>query len=284
MSIELLSFGDRIADGTYRIHSKFTSVINFVSGDKMISLINKEREGGPGNICIKCDELPKSESITIRNRFIYFDDTKITLTPDKIYNSSLKLSGADEISFSKNVDVFGKALVTYSQEKSLAFLIDETKENEFSSGFERHVLEKIKSGVDHILSGDVLTGVKNIKGVGFGLTPSGNDFIAGMLWGLFLSSNIYDHNYTEIRGRIITLSKSNCLISNTMLSHAKEGYVFENLKNLLISLLYENEKKTIKNTKKLLNMGNTSGSDLATGLFLTLKYHRKMIANKRNLL
>ena len=118
--------------------------------------------------------------------------------------------------------------------------------------------------------------MKKIKGAGFGLTPSGDDFIAGLLFGLYILEKIYSLNLKEIREEIYNISKSNNIISNTFLYLAKEGSFFKKLKELVLSLLYSGEKEIFMNTKKLMNMGATSGSDLATGLLITLRELKKI--------
>ncbi len=273
---ELISFGDRISTGTFKLHSRFTRNINFVNEEKLICLTNKEDNVSPINIVIKALNYRDINSIKIDNNSITIRNSCIKLNKNKIYNSLIELNSLNEDVFETNLKIFQKCLLRYSPCKSLTFLLDKERENNFHQGFEKELLKKMKLGVRYILENNLLEGVKKIKGAGSGLTPSGDDFIAGLLFGLYILEKIYSLNLKEIREEIYNISKSNNIISNTFLYLAKEGSFFKKLKELVLSLFYSGEKEVFMNTKKIMNMGATSGSDLATGLLITLRELKKI--------
>jgi len=67
---------------------------------------------------------------------------------------------------------------------SLAFIFDNGRFSHFDSEFEKAFVKRMGDGVKLIWAGQIIRGVKRLKGCGFGLTPSGDDFIAGLLFGL----------------------------------------------------------------------------------------------------
>ncbi|MBU4562281.1 DUF2877 domain-containing protein, partial [bacterium] len=139
--------------------------------------------------------------------------------------------------------------------------------------FDKNFLKRIKGGVYNIFNNKLINGIKKVKGIGFGLTPSGDDFIAGFLIALYVIDNIYNYDvkFKELRETIYRISKSENLLSNSFLSLSKDGFLFDRIKKLIISILNESEQKIFNRTKNLLSIGDTSGSDLGVGFLLTIK-------------
>ena len=54
----------------------------------------------------------------------------------------------------------------------------------FASAFEKELARRLSAGVARLAHGDLEGGAAQIKGLGYGLTPSGDDFLAGFLLGM----------------------------------------------------------------------------------------------------
>jgi len=117
---------------------------------------------------------------------------------------------------------------------SLAFLINPEFEDAFETRFEKAFIKHIKLAWAKIYKGDLIDGVKKIKGSGVGLTPSGDDFITGMLYALFLLEKIDKKSRSKQRNEIYDASKSNNNISRNMIFHASKGLYFKQFKDLKI--------------------------------------------------
>ena len=109
-----------------------------------------------------------------------------------------------------------------------------------------------------------------MKGSGTGLTPSGDDFITGLLAALYIYENITGISSLKKRQKIYEIAKGENYISNTFLYYAAKGFFFERFKNFVISLFLLDEKEISINTKLVLSIGNTSGADIITGFLMTL--------------
>ncbi len=118
--------------------------------------------------------------------------------------------------------------------------------------------------------GNLLQGIKKMKGSGVGLTPSGDDFITGMLYAIFLLEKINKKDYNELRNKIYEKAKSNNDISRNMIFHASKGLYFKQFKDLQTAFI-NNDKNIKQFLKNLIDIGETSGSDMLTGFYLTLK-------------
>ena len=142
------------------------------------------------------------------------------------YTSKINFQSVNNAILADNLSFLESTLVKLSPEKSLCFLLDEKRELSFKPGFEMELVKRMKSGVSLILKGtmeSLIEGITRIKGCGFGLIPSGDDFIAGMLSGLYLTQEIFSMDLSEIRKKIYEAALGENLISNTFLSLAEEG-------------------------------------------------------------
>ncbi|MEA1928553.1 MAG: DUF2877 domain-containing protein [Candidatus Auribacterota bacterium] len=280
--IEIVSIGDRIFPGEYSLHSRFRRVVNFTDGERLVALVTEEVGRGPVNIVARgldpglIDDTLRMDpgTITINGGPYPFDRAKI-------FHSYLGVGLIDNHRLPGNLGVFEDALLDLSPPGSLAFLIDGKREANFTSSFEKGFVERVKEGTQTIFGGtvritpdekDIISGVKKIKGLGFGLTPSGDDFIAGLLVALDLIELIDGINRAKLREEIVEVSRGGNLLSNSFIALVGDGYLFEGFKDLL-SALIEGDKTSIRaRTENLISLGASSGSDMAVGFLLTINF------------
>lgn len=272
--MKLISFGDKIKPGNYAFLSRFRNILNFVLEDEVISLGNRNIQKGPTNIIVDCLDFPKIHSLIIEDKFINIDNIKLKIDKYLRFNSEMKIS---RISFQKLSDYLGIIEVFLKENahpRSLAFLLDGRREENFQSGFDKIFVETLKAGLNKILSENILEGVEQFKGKGFGLTPSGDDFICGMLYGIYLIQVGKRIDLTKLREEVFKKAISNNLISNNFLRMANEGRFFEHFMDFINS---QNCAKGYKSSqwsdslKKIISVGETSGSDMLTGFLITMK-------------
>ncbi len=97
-----------------------------------------------------------------------------------------------------------------------------------------------------------------LLGLGFGLTPSGDDFVLGTIAML----NLEERDTSRIRRRVERYEHH---LSRTMLIDALDGHYAEPLRDVLRCLsLNELEDRSMR---RLLGMGSTSGLDTVAGMF-----------------
>ncbi len=272
--IELVSFGDRIPNGTFTIHSIFRRTVNFHNNSVLISIVNEDIGSGPLNIIVRGLDLQKIHSLSIYNNILTINNIQILINEIVKYSSRLSPKAVSISKFTDNLAFLQTVLTKLSAPKSLYFLLDEKREKDFISGFEKEFAKRMKLGVDLIFNGtmaSLVEGVSKIKGCGFGLTPSGDDFNAGLLSGLYLKQELFGNDLSEIRNTIYKTAQGNNLISNTYLYLAKEGLFIERFKNFINSLLYEGKEEIHSNIQKMLNVGETSGADMLVGFILSFK-------------
>ena len=176
----------------------------------------------------------------------------------------------DSSHFHRNLSFFEELLRTTAPPNSLAFLLDEKRIENFRPGFERSFAERVERGVHRIFNGRLLDGVRSLKGCGWGLTPSGDDFIAGLLIGLNLLQKMRGEDYRPILDAAFQAAQAGNIFSNTFLDLARRGLLFARMKELISSLTHGSADAVRKATERLFAVGETSGADLGTGFFMTM--------------
>ena len=272
--IELVSFGDSIPNGTYTIHSRFRRTVNFHNNALLISIVNEDIGSGPLNIIVRGLDFRNMHSMSINNNILMINNFALVMHNTLKYCSKLSFQKIDKVIFSKNLTLLHTTLLELSKEKSLCFLLNEKRVSNFTSSFEKELVKRMMLGLNLILKGTMNSlseGILQIKGCGFGLTPSGDDFIAGLLSGLYLKQEIFGKDFSETRKKIYETSLGENLISNSFLTLAKEGLFTENFKKFIHSLLHEGKEKLNICIRRMLTIGETSGADTLVGFCFAFK-------------
>jgi len=271
--MEILSFGDKIELGNYSVFSRFRNILNFVWDEKIISLGNILIQKGPTNIIVDHFDFQEVNSLIIDDNFIFIDNKQQIIEKNIRYDSEIKFSETGFQNLQKHLGFLEEIILKESHPKSLAFLLDEKRERNFQTGFEKVFVESSKEEFNEILAGNLLAGIEKIKGKGFGLTPSGDDFICGILYGLYLIQEGKGKDLSKLRNEIFQKAKSNNLISNNFLWLAKEGRFFEYFKKFVTSQTHPQSLSLGKRGElnKILSIGETSGADMLTGFLITMK-------------
>ena len=114
--------------------------------------------------------------------------------------------------------------------------------------------------------------VEALIGLGAGLTPSGDDLLAGYMAGLWCTvrkQKDRTHFISELGNRIIELSVRTNDISRTYLFHAVHGQVSSHIAALAEAISRPGEPyRLLEAAEQAMQNGSTSGMDTVTGLLL----------------
>ena len=221
------------------------------------------------------DQLPP---LKITTSSVVFAAHRFPFSPRQRYHSPLDFGTGNLHCFHHNLSFFGELLTKCAPPKSLAFLLDETRLKNFRSGFEQAFADRICRGAHQVFHGHLLEGIRILKGCGVGLTPSGDDFIAGLLIGLSLLQKLRGQAFQPTADAVFRVAEGDNLFSNTFLDLARRGLLFGCMKDLLCALMTGSEASVRKVTGKLFAIGASSGADLATGFFLTVHEQGRPVA------
>jgi hypothetical protein len=116
----------------------------------------------------------------------------------------------------------------------------------------------------------------SLIGLGPGLTPSGDDFLVGLLT-IFNTRNSPSFSHKAFCELVVEKAKSlTNEISYMALKKASIGKVRESLIRLIHSLINGTEEDLILSLNKVLNIGSSSGTDIALGLVCGLEANIKV--------
>jgi Protein of unknown function (DUF2877) len=269
--IELISYGNQLCSGKYKIHSKFNSAVNFISGDTFVFVVSESVGPGPLNIVIKGIMPVSVNSLQIDDRCLYLNDTKLLFDERKLYDSTLYLQGFDYNNFILNLGFLENSVKKSSPPHSLDFLLDPGRRSEFTSSFQLEYVKRIDLAVQEILFGNICTGVGLIKGLGPGLTPAGDDFNSGILIALNLIEKICHSNLQQTIKFVFKEAVGANLFTNAFLLYASRGLLFNKFRELINAVVCSNENIIIKKTESVLSIGETSGADQLVGFLIGMK-------------
>lgn len=270
-SSTIKSYGDRLEMGIYEIHSRFDKAVNFYNKNFLVSVVNEKIGSGPLNIVVNNLNLKNVNSLGIDENSIFLNESKFEFDVSKRYVSKIECDNVNQERMAINLDLLKVCLVECSSPKSLAFLLDDTGKKNFKTSFEKELVKRFESGVTRIFSSDPIAGIKMITGAGFGFTPSGDDFICGLLIALNVAQKLYKLDLKKRINEIYSVTLSKNSISNAFLLCAKQGLMFERFKDLVLSIMYLGKKEIFESTQSLISVGETSGADIAVGFLMGLK-------------
>ncbi len=147
----------------------------------------------------------------------------------------------------------------------------------FRVDFEKAFAAHLKRGIHEVFHGDLLSGVRILKGCGVGLTPSGDDFIAGLLIALNVIEKMNGRDFKRTIEAVYHTALGENIFSNTFLDLARRGFLFERMKSLIVALNEGGEMEVRNSAEKLFAVGASSGADLGTGFFMTLRTPAKAV-------
>jgi hypothetical protein len=269
--LELLSYGNQLFSGKYNLHSKFSSAVNFFSDDNFVFIVNEDIGSGPLNIVIKGIDLNLVNSLLITDTSVIINDINIVLAPDKIYLPAICLYEFDHNNFINNLNFLENITKNLSPAASLGFVLNSQRVLEQSSSYEIEYMKRVNAGVYEILYGNILNGVKLIKGLGPGLTPSGDDFNSGLLISLKLVEKICNSDMKNSISLILQEALGKNLFANAFLICASKGLLFNKFRELINALLYSDENMVLEKTRTVLSIGETSGADQLVGFLTGMK-------------
>ncbi len=271
--MKIICVGDRVGRGVYRVHSRFSRAANFLRGEELASLVSEEVGRGPVNIVFAGDELPAGDDLEIGGRHLKVGGSSFSLAEAEVYDSRWTPGAVDRETLEINLAALEEYLREKAPPESLVFLLDPGRGEAGDSSFRGRLEARARSAAENLFrpEADLVAGCRRFRGLGSGLTPAGDDFVAGVLAALGVLERLDDNDRSELKGEIAAAVRCENPLSNSFISLAASGRFFERLKNLLDALSAADPAEVRRRAGELLAFGASSGSDLASGLVLTWK-------------
>lgn len=231
----------------------------------MVSLVCRKTGNGPLNVVL--ERLPRgARRLRITGPGIYVDDNRLEAEPGKRYDSAVPRLPAKPARLKKNLRFLRDFLGRNARPESMCGLFSPSPEASFRTMFGRGLLERMKKGAALIEDGNYSAGARSLRGLGFGLTPSGDDFLCGLLTGMsFIEANL-PVKLSSARKSVCANAVTGNFISATFLHCACEGRVSEKTGKLLTALAGFDKARLVAEAEGSLRTGHTSGADFCAGL------------------
>lgn len=292
-------------DGTYgKVHSVFKNTINIQTEDEsLISLFSDQKDITPMSLIVGKEfdkiEMIKDMEVLFNRDGIVFPEIKRSLS----VKSSKHWVSEPEV-FSNNIQKrtylgrmnrFEKILFEKGNDEGILNTVYHMTFDEFDvhpqdglmpklNDYSQFIYERLESFLEGVaLRDEVVCGICLGKVVGFGpgLTPSVDDFVAGVMVSTYYLANYYQLNTEAVLNFNAFLLKEalgkTTAISEQMLKHASKGLVSNQYRNVLLALYHELDLKIETSVEKALCFGETSGTDFLLGVYVI----NKMFMNKK---
>lgn len=245
--------------GSYRLHSRFPKAVNFSRGKGMAFVVGEDVGRGPCNIVLDGFDPSAISTLSVLRGAVCIDGTRFAYGKGESYDG--RWPGRRVIP--GNVKEMRSELCSQAPSHSLAFLLDTRRLAHFRRPFDKAFAERMAIGAAKVFGGELEEGVRLARGCGYGLTPSGDDFLAGVMYGLHMLGD------ERSAGRVHRAARRGEGLSSVFLRLAHDGLFPEKLKALAEALSGRGDVRPA--VDGVLAMGASSGADLAVGMLMTLE-------------
>lgn len=252
-------FEHRIGSEEFRVHSVFHSVCNLQAYQEqpLLSLVSREEARGPNSLWVES---------------LIFADCFQTEMPVHLEGDIL-ICGSVAIDCSQAV-LHQPVLADCQTDHSAWDRVEAWVEQQYPgfTGNKSRAAENLEYG---LLRGDrasLFRGLHQLIGAGEGLTPAGDDFVAGVLAAYVRGRHCFSGSLlpAETADDLESFWVRTTSISQTMLWYAAKGegalYVTE-----LIDAIYGADSKAVEHAARLWKVGASSGRHLLAGILLGCK-------------
>jgi hypothetical protein len=171
----------------------------------------------------------------------------------------------------KNLDALSRRLCAAPPPGSMPALIRNGPCEPEPDSFERLLAIRLAAGSRALRGGDYDRGIELLLGAGTGLTPSGDDFIAGFVTGLYFLHGPRAAGARPILRAVLRGADRTNVVSRAVLLFSCRGRVYERTKTLLLALAGGSAEEVEHGTLSLMETGHASGADFAYGLLCSLQ-------------
>lgn len=252
--IPVLRTGLRVLPtGTGTVLHTSDRAINLDFGGRVVTLLNRHGILTPSTIILDVDHILGFNSAYFEGNVLKTDafsaeiSNRINLVANPTGNAELKAIR----------DTMRPHIVAKERSIMEAVLLAEGSESvHVRGGIEGMILEDQSRRLKQCTNME--SAVKSLLGLGFGLTPSGDDFILGAISAMQLTGRSNAHLRTPI-------SNYKNAFSRTMLLDGMDGYFPEPL--LRVIRILDSNGNPEREIADLLRIGHTSGYDMVAGIY-----------------
>lgn len=271
------------------VHSVFNKVINFqTTNGQIYSILQYEIDNGPYSLRINSIDESFSDLNIKVNDAVKFESNYLCINAFNVKMNDLNVWEPNEFKFNekhlpafrKNIEVFNETVHSNGSPGGTYYYYFK---NNFSSMplYDASVVEKklcyrISAFLWCIQNEPEKVGfyIKKIIGFGYGLTPSGDDYLAGFITSLTKASSYKASSCVALIADVLKNKQiSTTDISNMMIQASLEGKISERMNDFMECLLLHRCKERLKESiLTALSVGSMSGTDFIIGIVDGIKF------------
>lgn len=256
------------------VHSVFERTINILIEDELFTLACSQIDNAPATLVIDlpdfngCDIDANMRGFLSPEKVEINGSLSINLTSTPTWECQLIDFPTDKKDLVKNISIAKREIGRKGHARWL--LEKESKLTAFDKEMGRMLRERTTLLIEKFLTSSTNQNIQHAKqliGLGQGLTPSGDDFLVGLLLAFSMNKN-ENFRQKEWSELIVKEAKSNTnIISYSALRYAAIGQARETVGLFIEALVSEKKEESIKQTlSKVMEIGSSSGTEMAWGI------------------
>lgn len=252
------------------------SVLNLKWGNRLITVATRETEGAADEIVLETQEdfmdmqiLPEAV-FQIKDGAIKGDMLTVDFSGAKPYKlmHQIKYSVPDE----KLLTELEQWIYQNGNASSLYNGYFNQPEDSALGRYFKDEMKKLKEAAATAAREELLHQMMEMCGAGIGLTPSADDFIAGVLLIFYAYEPLDEKMYQK---SVASVQKKTVSISGYMLANAAKGRGRSSELKLLEAISTKDKSGIEKYLEEVKDFGSTSGTDTLIGMVFGLRYIRE---------
>jgi len=190
----VVSFGRAIGAGAYPVAARFARYLDFQDGGDILGLTDLEGEGGAHTIVLaglRAGWTERAAELVVAPDAIYFDEQVFPRSEESLYRDSVEcaaFAALPDEEKRRRLGFFEEAVCKLAAPLSMAVVLDPARGEHFRGAFAEALCARFIEGASACAVGDYPKALALLQGVGYGLTPSGDDFLCGAMYALHFAA------------------------------------------------------------------------------------------------
>ncbi len=265
-----------------RIHSVFERVVNLLTRDnQLLTLAHRNCDDAPATIVVDLESwatlglVPGAGAWLSDRRIVLDGGLVIKLDSARQWRGALPPYPHDETALRANLAVARE----YVERHGSGIALRPTPatrltgiERASTDAFHRHARGLCRA-IESNAQAMALEHVRGLVGLGPGLTPSGDDFLVGLLAALHIPGSPRRGWRRIGRQASACAARQTHVISATALRHAAEGRARAKLITLCEALMRSGARATLPAVAEVIGIGSSSGTEIALGVMAGFGLH-----------
>lgn len=266
------------------VHSTFNRTFNFqcIQTGELYTVACRKLDNGPNTLIIDVEsfesmDIEVNDRVSVENKTLYIAD-KIAISTETTvkWECFLPTYPAENEILKQNLTKMKLFIEMHGKGGGIKknLLSESLFEAEMSKMLEKRT-NLLFNELVNLRMGNALKHALSLIGLGPGLTPSGDDFLVGLFTILNLKNSPYYEQRSFCEDVLMKAKHLTNDISYAALKKAAHGKVRESIIYLVASLIGGNEEDLNLSLNKVLNIGSSSGTDIALGIVCGLEANMK---------